>query len=150
MTVQPRLSAEPTLAAKHAVRISRFGGVGFVAALIDGAGFVVFSSFGAPLIAANALGFLVANIFSYVANGRLTFRQAGAPPRLSPLGYGKFLSAHLVGLAASTLVLIAFAPSLGAWGAKGVAIIVAFALNYFFTARFVFADGPITTKAPNL
>ena len=138
MTKPPRLS--PAAPSKHKRQIAAFGGVGLFCTLIDLVAFSGLIALGAAPVIANVMGFLIANIIGYFLNGWLTFRRDGERAAYSARGYGKYLSAYLVGLTLSTLFIAVFAPQIGAIVAKLCTIAFTAVLNYCASAFFVFTD----------
>lgn len=117
----------------------RFGGVGVANTITDFAVFWVLIVAGLTPVLANLAAFFVANLQSYFFNARVTFRVAGRPAAVSPAGYLKFLTAHLMSLAVSTAMVVMLASRIGPLAAKAAAIGFTFAWNYAMTAAFVFA-----------
>jgi len=117
----------------------RFGGVGIVNTLADFIIFWALIAAGAPAVAANLAGFLGANLQSYLLNSRITFRAEGRPAAVSFSGYGRFLAAHAMSLAVSTILIVVLAERVGPLPAKAAAMGFTFLWNYTMSARFVFA-----------
>lgn len=111
---------------------------------------VDFAAFSAAVLAgvhpaiANLIAFAVANPLSYVVNGRVTFRNASGPARLSLAGYGKFCAAHLVSLAISTGIVVWLSAYAGPFYAKLAAVGVALFINYAVSAIWVYRAGEKT------
>lgn len=122
----------------HGPRAARFAGVGVICMLIDVSVYAVAVFFGLAAAFSNVIAFLVANLASYGLNGRLTFADRGDVARASLAGYGRFLAAHLVGLAASTTTIILLVGIVGPYWAKLVSIGVAAVFNYLLSALVVF------------
>ncbi|MGC1466214.1 MAG: GtrA family protein [Pseudolabrys sp.] len=91
------------------------------------------------LIAANLLAWLVAVSCSYVMNSFITF-AAESGGRLHWRFYGSFVVSGVAGAAANTAVLVIAADYLHVpvWGAKALAILVSFAVNFSFSHFVVF------------
>ncbi|MEZ5894660.1 MAG: GtrA family protein [Parvularculaceae bacterium] len=123
---------------RHSGAIMRFGLVGVGNIITEFAVFNALLHSGLQIFAANGLGFLAANIQSYVVNAHVTFRADGAPARLSLPNYGRFLAAHLLSLAISTVFIAAFAHRIGPNMAKLAAVGFGFVANYAMSALFVF------------
>ena len=115
-----------------------FGGLGLFAAITYFCVFTGLNWICASLIVANAGAFLVANAQSYCLNSAITFRRNGAAAPRSLKGYAKFLAAHVAGLIASTILILALADAIGAMAAKILSIFVAYVFNYALSATFVF------------
>ena len=129
------------LRGSHGGRLFLFGLVGVANTGVD---FAVYSAgvlLGLPPVFANILGFAVANPFSYAVNSRVTFRKTDGPAALSPSGYARFCTAHLLSLAISTGLVFWLAPMIGPYIAKLSAVLVTLLLNYGASAFFVFRDG---------
>ncbi len=123
---------------RHSGAMARFGVVGVGNTLTE---FLIFGAllhFGVSAIGANAIGFLCANIQSYVVNAHVTFRKDGAAALMSIRGYGRFFLAHCLSLAISTLFIILFADDVGPFLAKVAAAGFGFLANYSMSALFVF------------
>jgi putative flippase GtrA len=124
-----------------------FASVGVVNSLIDfGVFWVAVQYFGAPIVPANVLSWLVAVSNSYVLNSFITFaRESGRELRWRT--YLTFLGAGLAGLIVNTTVLviaIQLMPRLfadPAWqlaGAKACAIMASFLVNFSISHFVVF------------
>lgn len=117
----------------------RFGGVGVANTIADFIIFWALIAAGAPAVAANFTGFLAANLQSYLLNSRITFRAEGRPAAVSLSGYGRFLAAHAMSLAVSTILIVVLADRAGPLAAKAAAMGFTFLSNYAMSALFVFA-----------
>jgi putative flippase GtrA len=125
-------------AGDHGRRLALFSGVGLANTLTD---FLVYAGLVAAGVfapAANVAAFFAANAQSYLVNARVTFRKAGGPAAISPLGYAKFLGAHIVSLILSTAMIVAFADAIGPIAAKLASFVFTLAWNYATSALFVF------------
>lgn len=120
--------------------MARFGAVGVGNLITEFAVFNLLMSAGIAILAANAIGFLCANIQSYIVNARVTFRRDGAASAMSLKNYGRFLLAHCLSLAISTSFIAAFADDIGPNLAKLAAVGFGFIANYSMSALFVFRD----------
>lgn len=116
----------------------RFGLVGVLNVGVDFAVYAIGLAAGLTPALANIGAFTVTNIFSYLVNARVTFRENGAPAPISLKGYGAFWAAHLVSAVISTAIVFFFADVIGAFEAKAVAIAVTVFINYGASALFVF------------
>ena len=124
-----------------------FATVGVVNSLIDFAVFwVAVQYFGAPIVPANVLSWLVAVSNSYVLNSLITFARE-SNRKLHWRTYAKFLGAGLAGLIVNTTVLVIavqLMPRLfanPAWqlaGAKLCAIMASFLVNFSISHFVVF------------
>lgn len=122
--------------------MARFGVVGIGNLITEFAVFNILMAAGIPMLGANALGFLCANIQSYIVNARVTFRHNGAAAALSLRNYGRFFLAHCLSLAISTGFIAAFADDIGPNLAKLAAVGFGFVANYSMSALFVFRKMP--------
>lgn len=130
---------------RHLTGIARFGAVGIANTATDFAVFFALAAIGTPALLANAAGFLVANLQSFVVNAHVTFRENGAPARLSVGRYVRFAAAHGLSLVVSTVLILLLADAIGPVRAKLSAVAVSLVANYFFSSKFVFrpaAAGP--------
>lgn len=122
-------------------RFFLFGMVGVVNTLVDFIAFSAALAFGVAPALANVLAFATANPFSYIVNGRVTFRDASGPATLSLGGYAKFCTAHLLSLAISTALVFWLSPIWGPVLAKLLAVAMALLINFFLSASFVYGAG---------
>lgn len=120
--------------------MARFGAVGVGNVVTEFAVFGALLHFGVGPLAANLLGFLCANIQSYVVNAHVTFRKDGAAAPLTIFAYRRFFLAHCLSLAISSGFIIFFAEQFGPLLAKAAAVGFGFIANYSISARFVFRD----------
>lgn len=129
------------------VKAMSFAAVGVVNSVIDfGVFFVAVQYFGAPLVMANVLSWLVAVSNSYVLNSTVTFaRESGRQLRLGT--YLKFLVSGLAGLVVNTTVLVLAVqiaprfiadPALQLAAAKACAIMASFLVNFTLSYLVVF------------
>lgn len=121
--------------------MARFGLVGVGNLITEFAVFNVLMQAGLAILAANAVGFLCANIQSYLVNAHVTFRENGAAAPLSLRSYVRFFLAHCLSLAISTSFIAAFADEIGPNLAKLAAVGFGFIANYSMSALFVFRGG---------
>jgi len=115
-------------------KIIRFALVGLANTCIDLAAFFLLLKLAAPPLAANVGAWLVAVLFSFVANGFWSFeRNANIALHHSFL---RFVSlGALISLGVSSLSIAALAGVIGVWPAKIGGVIVAAVLN-FLAARW--------------
>lgn len=129
------------------VKAVSFATVGVVNSLIDfGVFWVAVQHFGAPLVPANVLSWLVAVSNSYVLNSFVTFaRESNRELRLRT--YAKFLASGVVGLIVNTTVLVVAVglmpqliadPALQLAAAKACAIMASFLVNFSLSYFVVF------------
>jgi putative flippase GtrA len=136
-------------------KAASFAAIGVVNALVDacvfflaywalrrsaGAG-TLLAAFGSPetltLITANVLAWLVAVSGSYVMNSFITFAaESGRTLRLR--SYGAFVGSGVAGVIANTATLVIAAQVMPVWAAKGLAILVSFAVNFSLSHFVVF------------
>ncbi|MEK7266484.1 MAG: GtrA family protein [Pseudomonadota bacterium] len=135
------LSAATSRMRRHSGAMLRFGLVGIGNLVTEFAVFNILMQAGIAILAANAAGFLCANIQSYFINAQVTFRENGAPARRSIRNYGRFFLAHCLSLAISTAFIAAFADNIGPNLAKLSAVGFGFVANYSMSALFVFRGG---------
>lgn len=121
--------------------MARFGLVGVGNLATEFAVFNLLMHSGLAILAANAAGFLCANIQSYFVNAHVTFRENGAAARRSLRNYARFFLAHVLSLAISTGFIAAFADDIGPNLAKLAAVGFGFVANYSMSALFVFRGG---------
>lgn len=128
-----------------------FAAVGAVNSLIDfGVFWVAVQHFGAPIVPANVLSWLVAISNSYVMNSVITFARE-SNRELSWRTYATFLGAGLAGLVVNTttlVVAIGLMPRLFAdpthqlAAAKACAIMASFLVNFSLSYFVVFRRRP--------
>lgn len=121
--------------------MARFGLVGVGNLATEFAVFNLLMHAGLAILAANAAGFLCANIQSYFINAHVTFRENGSAAALSLRNYARFFLAHVLSLAISTGFIAAFADDIGPNLAKLAAVGFGFVANYSMSALFVFRGG---------
>src|SRR5258708_9715899 len=115
-----------------------FATVGLVNTAVDEAIFFLMLGFvTSSLVVANVTGWLVAVTGSYVMNSLTTFSaETGGELRLKD--YAGFVGSGLVAITATTLTVVAAAHFMPVWAAKGLAILVSFAVNFSITHFVVF------------
>jgi putative flippase GtrA len=129
------------------VKAVSFATVGVINSLIDfGVFWMAVQYFGAPLVSANVLSWLVAVSNSYVLNSFITFaRESGR--ELQWRTYVKFLGSGLAGLVVNTTVLVVAVglmprliadPTLQLAAAKACAIMASFLVNFSLSYLVVF------------
>ncbi|OFX05517.1 MAG: hypothetical protein A3E78_12325 [Alphaproteobacteria bacterium RIFCSPHIGHO2_12_FULL_63_12] len=135
------LSAATVRLRRHSGAMMRFGLVGIGNLITEFAVFNLLMSAGLAILAANAAGFLCANLQSYFINAQVTFRENGAAAPRSVGNYSRFFLAHCLSLAISTIFIAAFADRIGPNLAKLAAVGFGFIANYSMSALFVFRGG---------
>jgi putative flippase GtrA len=119
-----------------------FALIGVVNTSVDAAIFFLALNFlTSSLVAANVLGWIIAASGSYVMNSFITF-AAESQRQLKFRSYGAFLVSGLVGLTANTAALLIAAQFLPVWGAKVIALGVAFLINFSLSNFVVFRRRP--------
>ena len=115
-------------------KMLRFGAVGLANSVIDLAVFSLALGLGAHALAANAMGWAVAVLFSYVANSRWSFeRDRSLGDARSALRF--FALGALITLGVSSGAIAALAGLIGAFPAKLIGLVAAAILS-FFAARW--------------
>jgi putative flippase GtrA len=123
-----------------ALKAMSFAVVGLINTAVDAAIFFLMLGFvTSSLVAANVTAWFVANIGSYVMNSFTTF-SAETGGRLRLRHYAGFVGSGIVAVIASTITVVVAARFVGlpVWAAKGIAIVVSFAVNFSITHFVVF------------
>ncbi len=131
-----------TAIGSHGARAARFGVVGVLCTVIDFTLFAGLVALGVPVIPANIVAFLIANVQGYVLNAKFAFKESDSGHVLSVRGYLKFFTAYAASLALSTLVVALLAGPIGPLLAKVVASGLGGLLNYLSSAYLVFRKAP--------
>lgn len=115
-----------------------FATVGVINTAVDAALFFLLLGFvTSSLIVANVAAWLVAVSGSYVMNSLTTFSaETGGKLRLKD--YAGFLGSGIVAVTATTTTIVMAAQFMPVWAAKGLAILVSFAVNFSITHFVVF------------
>jgi len=126
-----------------------FATVGLINTAVDATIFFLMLGFvTSSLILANVTGWLIAVTGSYVMNSLTTFSaETGGALRLKH--YAGFVGSGLVAVTATTLTVVAAAQFMPVWAAKGVAILVSFAVNFSITHFVVFRPRQGAAGEPN-
>jgi putative flippase GtrA len=125
-----------------------FATVGLINTAVDATVFFLMLGFVTPsLIVANVSAWLVAVTGSYVMNSFTTF-SAETGGRLRLKDYAGFVGSGLVAVTATTITVVLAANYLPVWGAKGVAILVSFVVNFSITHFVVFRARPDAAGGP--
>lgn len=133
----------PWVAARPVVlKAISFGMIGVLNATIDASVFFLALAYATTsLVAANVVAWLVAVSFSYAMNARITFAaESGRAFRLAD--YLRFVASGVAGVVANTAVLLLAAQHLPLWGAKALAILVSFVVNFSLSHFVVFRARP--------
>src|SRR5436305_12782585 len=121
-----------------ALKAVSFALVGLINTAVDAAIFFLLLGYITPsLVVANVTAWFVANTGSYVMNSLTTF-SAETGGRLRAKDYAGFVGSGLVAVTASTITVVIAAKFMPVWAAKGIAILVSFAVNFSITHFVVF------------
>ncbi len=97
--------------------ILSFATVGLITNLIDYAVFgLLYELLGAPLLGAQIAAYVIAALFSFLANRRMTFQQSGRDSAARHLA--AFIAVNIVGLVISAVLVAWLTPLITAWFAK--------------------------------
>jgi putative flippase GtrA len=115
-----------------------FATVGVINTAVDAAiFFLLLATVTSSLVVANVAAWLVAVTGSYVMNSYTTFSaETGGKLRLKD--YAGFVGSGLVAVIATTTTVVIAAQFMPVWAAKGLAILVSFAVNFSITHFVVF------------
>jgi len=115
-----------------------FAMVGAVNTVVDAAAFFLLLAYATnSLVFANVGAWLTAITGSFVMNSLTTFSaETGGRPRLKH--FPGFVMSGLVAVTASTTAVVIAAKFMPVWAAKGIAILVSFAVNFSITHFVVF------------
>lgn len=103
--------------------------------------FLLLGTVTSSLIVANVGAWLIAVSGSYVMNSYTTFSaETGGKLRLKD--YAGFVGSGIVAVIATTTTLVIAAKFMPVWAAKGLAILVSFAVNFSITHFVVFRPRP--------
>jgi putative flippase GtrA len=121
-----------------ALKAVSFALVGLVNTAVDATVFFLLLGFvTSSLVIANVTAWFVANTGSYVMNSFTTFSaETGGKLRLK--NYAGFVGSGIVAVTASTIAVVIAAEFMPVWGAKAIAILVSFAVNFTITHFVVF------------
>src|SRR5437763_13124172 len=121
-----------------ALKALSFALVGLINTAVDAAIFFLLLGYvTSSLVIANVTAWFVANTGSYVMNSLTTF-SAETGGRLRFKDYAGFVGSGLVAVTASTITVVVAAQFMPVWAAKGLAILVSFAVNFSITHFVVF------------
>jgi putative flippase GtrA len=115
-----------------------FAMVGAVNTVVDACAFFLLLAYATnSLVTANVGAWLTAISGSFVMNSLTTFSaETGGRPRLKH--FPGFVMSGIVAVTASTTAVVFAAKFMPVWGAKGIAILVSFAVNFSITHFVVF------------
>ena len=121
-----------------ALKAVSFALVGVINTALDATVFFLLLGFvTSSLVIANVTAWFVANTGSYVMNSFTTFSaETGGKLRLKH--YAGFVGSGIVAVTASTIAVVIAAGFMPVWGAKAIAILVSFAVNFTITHFVVF------------
>ena len=123
-------------------KIISFGVIGLGNTLIDLAIFTLaYQVLKLPLVPANVLSWLVAVSGSYVMNSMITFR-AESGRVLRRKDYLSFVGSGILGVVATTTVLVVLSNFTAVYIAKLVSIVAAFIVNFTMSHFVVFRTKP--------
>ncbi len=121
-----------------ALKALSFALVGLVNTAVDATIFFLLLGYvTSSLVIANVTAWAIANTGSYVMNSFTTF-SAETGGRLQLKHYAGFVGSGLVAVTASTITVVVAAKFMPVWGAKAIAILVSFAVNFTITHFVVF------------
>ena len=121
-----------------ALKAISFGLVGLINTAVDATIFFTLLAFVTSSLAiANVTAWFIANTGSYVMNSFTTF-SAETGGRLRLKHYAGFVGSGIVAVTASTITVVIAAKFMPIWAAKGIAILVSFAVNFSITHFVVF------------
>jgi len=115
-----------------------FATVGVINTAVDAVLFFLLLAYVTPsLILANVTAWLVAVTGSYVMNSLTTFSaESGGKLRLKD--YAGFVGTGLIAVIATTTTVVIAAQFMPVWAAKGLAVLVSFAVNFTINHLVVF------------
>lgn len=125
-----------------------FATVGVINTAVDATIFFLLLGYAtSSLIVANVAAWVVAVTGSYVMNSFTTFSaETGGKLRLK--NYAGFVGTGLVAVAATTTTVVVAAQFMPVWAAKGIAILVSFAVNFSINHLVVFRPRPGAAEEP--
>jgi putative flippase GtrA len=125
-----------------------FATVGLINTAVDAAIFFLLLAYAtSSLVVANVTAWLIAVTGSYVMNSFTTF-SAETGGRLRLKDYAGFVGSGLVAVIATTTTVVIAAKFMPVWAAKGLAILVSFAVNFSITHFVVFRPRPDAAAGP--
>ncbi len=128
-------------------KLGNFAVIGLGNTLVDlGVFTLAYQVLGLPLIPSNVMAWLVAVSCSYVMNTMITFR-AESGRVLKSRDYLRFVASGILGVIANTTTLVVLSKVMPVLGAKLIAIVVSFAVN-FSMSHFVVFRPRVVNPAP--
>ena len=120
------------------LKAASFATVGLINTAVDAAIFFLLLAFVTPSLAvANVSAWFVAVTGSYVMNSFTTF-SAETGGKLRFRDYAGFVASGIVAVIATTTTVVIAANYMPVWTAKGLAILVSFAVNFSITHLVLF------------
>jgi putative flippase GtrA len=130
---------------KIAAKAISFVLVGVVNTAVDASIFFLLLAYAtSSLILANVIAWFVAVSGSYVMNSFTTF-AAETGRELRVKDYAGFVGSGIAAVICTTITIVILAKFLPVWSAKGIAILVSFAVNFSITHFVVFRPKPAPT-----
>ena len=131
-----------------ALKALSFATVGLINTAVDAAIFFLLLAFVTPSLAvANVSAWFVAVTGSYVMNSFTTF-SAETGGKLRFRDYAGFVASGMVAVIATTITVVIAANYMPVWAAKGLAILVSFAVNFSITHFVLFRPRSNATGEP--
>ena len=125
-----------------------FATVGLINTVVDASIFFLMLAYAtSSLIVANVTAWLIAVTGSYVMNSLTTF-SAETKGKLRLKDYGGFVGTGLVAVIATTTTVVIAAQFMPVWAAKGMAVLVSFAVNFSINHLVVFRPRPNAAGEP--
>jgi len=120
------------------LKAASFGVVGVINTLVDlGVFLTAYNIFELSLVSANSLAWLIAVSGSYVMNSFITFAVESGR-RLTWPAYGAFVASGVGGVIANTATLLTASYWVSVLGAKLLAILASFVVNFSLSNFIVF------------
>lgn len=138
MKNQPRLLVKTRSSPATRLKILNFAAIGVANTVVDFAIFTIaYKSMSLPLVASNVIAWLIAVSGSYVLNTTITFKsETGKVLRLKD--YIAFVASGVLGMVATTTVLMLLSLFIYVMIAKAISILVSFAVNFTMSNLVVF------------
>ena len=125
-----------------------FATVGVINTVVDASIFFLLLAYAtSSLIVANVTAWLIAVTGSYVMNSLTTF-SAETKGKLRLKDYAGFVGTGLVAVIATTTTVVIAAQFMPVWAAKGMAVLVSFAVNFSINHLVVFRPRPNAAGEP--
>jgi putative flippase GtrA len=125
-----------------------FATVGLINTAVDATIFFLLLAYAtSSLIVANVMAWLIAVTGSYVMNSLTTF-SAETKGKLRLKDYFGFVGTGLIAVIATTTTVVIAAQFMPVWAAKGMAVLVSFAVNFSINHLVVFRPRPNAAGEP--